>query len=95
MITDSNDTIIHMSKEEAETYDEAVNADPHAQPDSPTGEIDDELGLEVVPKQTIFQKYGVNCDPKKNSFQLSLYNQFERNSRLSEKQVNALRNSKY
>ncbi len=87
-----------MSVEEEETYDgawEAVDADPYAQPGSPTGEIDDELGLKVVPKQTIFQKYGVNCDPKANSFQLSLHRQFERNGRLSEKQINALRNSKY
>ena len=54
-------------------------------------EIDEELGLELKPQETIFSKYGVKCDPQKNSFHRSLYEQFQARGRLSEKQVNALR----
>jgi hypothetical protein len=55
-------------------------------------EIDDELGLELIPeKPSIFTKYGVQCDPTKNSFHKSLYDQYMRRGSLSEKQINALR----
>jgi len=54
-------------------------------------ELDDELGLPLVAKDTIFTKYGVNCDPDKNSFHKSLFDQFENKGYLSPKQVNALR----
>jgi len=53
-------------------------------------EIDDDLGLEVVPTETIESKYGIK-HIKDNSFTRSLREQFERNGRLSEKQINCLR----
>jgi hypothetical protein len=57
-----------------------------------TAEVDDELGLELVPdKPSIFAKYGVQCDPTKNSFHKSLYDQYQARGSLSEKQINALR----
>ena len=54
-------------------------------------EVDDDLGLEVVEKPTIWEKYRVQCDPDKNSFHESLYKQFEQKGYLSPKQVDALR----
>lgn len=83
-IIDSSSEVIYMNEDEALTYDTVGYELPKV--------IDDELGLEVVVKETIFEKYGVHCDPKKNSFYESLYRQFEAKGRLSEKQVNALRN---
>jgi len=80
MVIDSNNNIVYMSTDEAETYETV-----------PTKELDPDLGLEVVVKQTIFDKYGVHCDPTTNSFYASLHRQFEKNGRLSERQVNALR----
>ena len=53
--------------------------------------IDNDLGLEIVEKPTIWEKYRVQCDPNKNSFHKSLYDQFERKGYLSPKQVEALR----
>ena len=53
-------------------------------------QIDTELGLEIVQKPTIWQKYGVNCDPDDSNFHKSLYDQFERKGYLSPKQVKAL-----
>lgn len=83
MVIDSNDKIIHMSTDEAETYETVPTGE-----DSPV-EIDDDLA--IVKKQTIFEKYGVHCDASISSFHESLQNQFDRNGRLSEKQINALR----
>ena len=60
------------------------------EPSSPI-EVDDELGLEVVQKETIWTKYGVACEPTKNDFHKSLHEQFERKGYLSPKQLNALR----
>ena len=91
MVIDSNDNVIFMSGEEALTYDGEEYTTMLLEQ---TPEVDDELCLAIVPKQTIMDKYGVHCDPKKNSFHESLYNQFESKGRLSEKQVNALRNSR-
>ena len=55
-------------------------------------DIDNDLGLPLVPeKPTIFEKYGVHCDPDKNSFHKSLFDQYQRKGYLSEKQINALR----
>ena len=90
MVIDSTDTIVYMDADEALSYEDIM---PYGEP-SFTGkpkELDDELGLEIVQKTTIFQKYGVKCDPNKNSFYRSLYDQFEKRGTLSEKQVNALR----
>jgi len=53
--------------------------------------IDDELGLPLVVKPTIWEKYGVVCSPNENDFHASLYDQFERKGYLSPKQINALR----
>ena len=53
--------------------------------------VDDELGLDIVQKPTIWEKYRVQCDPTKNSFHESLHDQFERKGYLSPKQVDALR----
>ena len=60
--------------------------DRYHEADSPT-----ELGLPLAVKDTIFTKYGVNCDPDKSSFHKSLFDQFENKGYLSPKQVNALR----
>jgi len=57
-------------------------------------ELDDELGLPIVKqveKPSIFVKYGVQCDPDKNSFHASLHRQYHEKGYLSPKQVNALR----
>lgn len=105
MITDKDNNIIHASPDIMMTYGEPYVEDDKLESygehvDQLTGEVtqmtelDDELGLPVVPKMTIFQKYGVHCDPKKNSFYESLYYQFEKRGSLSEKQVNALKNSR-
>ena len=53
--------------------------------------IDDELGLPLVNKETIWTKYGVECHPDKNSFHKSLHEQFEKKGYLSPKQLKALR----
>ena len=56
--------------------------------------IDDELGLEIVEpveRPSIFAKYGVKCDPAKNSFHKSLYDQYQARGTLSPKQINALK----
>ena len=58
-------------------------------------EIDDELGLEIVVKETIEQKYGVpKLDPR-NDFHNSLKKQYEQNGSLSRRQVDCLMNPKY
>ena len=99
MVSDGNNVIVHMSTEEAETYEE-VAIDPihkytasHKVDDyNPTAkELDDELGLEVVEKLSIFDKYGVQCNPDKNSFHRSLFTQYEKKGYLSPKQIDALR----
>ena len=72
-------------------YTERVNQHTGEVTQEPV-ELDDELGLAVVAKKTIFEVYGVHCDPSKNNFHASLHDQFERNGRLSEKQINALKN---
>ena len=59
--------------------------------EQPSREVDNDLGLEIVEKPTIWEKYRVQCDPDKNSFHESLYRQFEQKGYLSPKQVNALR----
>ena len=87
MVIDSNNNIVYMSTDEAETYETVPTGDTYPDPK----ELDPDLGLEVVVKQTIFDKYGVHCDPNTNSFYASLHRQFEKNGSLSERQVNALR----
>ena len=99
MVSDGNNVIVHMSTEEAETYEEvaidpiykytAVANIPDIQVDPK--EVDDELGLEVVEKLSIFDKYGVQCNPDKNSFHRSLFTQYEKKGYLSPKQIDALR----
>ncbi len=96
MVVDSSNTIVYMDSDTAETYGAEQKGRRHQVANIPDiqvdpVEIDDELGLEIVQKKTIFQKYGVHCDPNKNSFYASLHRQFEKNGSLSEKQVNALR----
>ena len=93
MVVDSSNMIVHMSTDEELTFGlTSPKTEPVYEPIRQSEpEIDDELGLEVVQKKTIFQKYGVHCDPNKNSFYASLHRQFEKNGSLSEKQVNALR----
>ncbi len=81
MVVNTHDEIIHMDSETAETYGGNYIESP---------EVDDELGLEVVHKPTILEKYGVHCDPLKNSFHASLYKQFEDKGYLSPKQLKAL-----
>ena len=88
MVVDSSNMIVYMDSDTAETYGAEQKGSMLLEQ---TPEIDDELGLEIVQKKTIFQKYGVHCDPNKNSFYASLHRQFEKNGSLSEKQVNALR----
>ena len=53
-------------------------------------EIDDDLGLAIVPQETLESKYGLS-GLKDNSFVRSLREQFERKGFLSQKQVNCLR----
>ena len=59
--------------------------------EQPSRELDDDLGLPIVQKETIWTKYGVVCEPDKNDFHQSLHDQFERKGYLSPKQINALR----
>ncbi len=89
MIIDSNDLIVHMSTEEAETYG-AEEYTSMLLEQTPV-ELDGDLGLPVVQKETILQKYGVKCEPDKNSFHKSLHDQFDKKGYLSPKQINALR----
>jgi len=51
--------------------------------------IDDELGLEVVEKETIESKYSIKLD-KDNPFHRSLQKFFDRTGFLTPKQLNAL-----
>jgi len=58
-------------------------------------EIDEELGLPIVKKETIEQKYGLPPLDPRNDFHNSLKEQFEQRGRLSDKQVYCLRNPRY
>ena len=58
-------------------------------------EYDDELGLEIVQKETIESKYGTPPLDPKNDFHNSLKEQFEQRGRLSDKQVYCLKNPRY
>jgi len=58
-------------------------------------EIDEELGLPIVQKETIEQKYGTPPLDPRNDFHNSLKEQFERNGRLSHRQVSCLKNPRY
>ncbi len=91
MVVDQSNTIVHMSADEELTYGLTSPKTEPVEDSIYDPEIDDELGLEIVVVQTIFQKYGVHCDPSKNSFYASLHRQFEKSGSLSVKQVNALR----
>jgi len=53
--------------------------------------IDDDLGLEIVEKNSILELYGVLINPESNAFHKSLQEQFDRKGFLSEKQINCLR----
>ena len=53
-------------------------------------EVDDELGLEVVPTVTMEEFYGLG-KLKDSSFVQSLRKQFDAKGRLSEKQISCLR----
>jgi len=87
MIIDADNNIVHMSVEEEETYETVPTGETYPDPK----EMDKDLGLAVVAKPTIFEKYGVHCDPKKNNFHRSLYEQYEMRGTLSIKQIDALR----
>ena len=87
MVVDKDNVIVHMDSETAESY-EAKLVDDY----NPTAkELDDDLGLEVVEKLSIFDRYGVQCNPDKNSFHRSLFTQYEKKGYLSPKQIDALR----
>jgi len=93
MVTDNKGTIVYMNKDEAETFGYIAPTD-EVYPDPK--EIDSDLGLELVPEQpSIFEKYGVYCDPTKNSFYKSLHDQYQKSGRLSERQIDALRKPRY
>ena len=53
-------------------------------------EIDDELGLEIVEKPTVYEKYQIMLHPD-NSFHASLQGFFDKNGFLTPKQLNAVR----
>jgi len=57
-------------------------------------EIDDDLGLEIVQKESLEQKYGVTIDPR-NDFHNSLKEQFDSKGYLSKRQIDCLRNPRY
>ncbi len=76
------------------TQKEVMDLFPHLYEGYVATEVDDELGLEIVQKETVEQKYGVKLDPR-NDFHNSLKEQFEQRGRLSEKQVYCLRNPRY
>ena len=82
MVVNERNEIIHMDDDMADSYGVTYNVSDN---------IDDELGLEIVEKPSIFAKYGVECDPDKNSFHASLHRQYHEKGYLSPKQVNALR----
>ena len=54
-------------------------------------EVDPDTGLEVVSKESIFSKYGLEIDVKTSSFHASLQKFFDRAGFLTERQLNALR----
>ena len=56
-----------------------------------TREIDDDLGLPIVEKETVYSKYGVYLQPDKNDFHKSLQTQFDRKGFLSEKQLRCIK----
>ncbi len=61
----------------------------------PVREMDEELGLPLVQKETIESKYGTpKLDPR-NDFHNSLKAQFEKKGHLSPRQVSCLMNPKY
>ena len=93
MVIDQYDNIIHADKELMATYDEGTKAlfKKDINVDLKETKIDDKLGLPILSKPTIFEKYGVHCNPKKNNFHRSLYEQYEMRGALSIKQINALR----
>lgn len=64
---------------------------------SPMVEVDSDLGLEIVKKQTLEEFYDLPPQPPKgkSSFVDSLREQFEQRGRLSEKQVACLRKPKF
>lgn len=53
-------------------------------------EIDPELGLEVVEKPTIQEKYGIILDPE-NSFHASVQRFFDKNGFITDKQLNCFK----
>jgi len=94
MVADKDGNILYMSKDEEETH-ESIDVFKRNHKNAILDflgvvEVDDDLGLEIVQKPTIWQKYGVNCDPDDSNFHKSLYDQFERKGYLSPKQVKAL-----
>jgi len=93
MVTDNKGTIVYMNKDEAETFGAEEYATMLAEQ---TPILDSDLGLELIPEQpSIFEKYGVHCDPTKNSFYKSLYDQYQKSGRLSERQIDALKKPRY
>jgi hypothetical protein len=50
-------------------------------------EMDSELGLEVVKKPTIYEKYGITLDPD-NTFHASVQRFFDKNGFITPKQLN-------
>ena len=91
MVIDNQDNIVYMDADEALSFEIVPTDEVYPDP----VELDPDLGLPIVkevPRPSIFIKYGVHCDPKKNSFHASLHKQYEAKGYLSEKQINALRN---
>ena len=58
-------------------------------PEQPV-EVDEELGLAIVPRETILSKYGVQLYPSENTFHQSLTTFFERKGYLTPKQLKAI-----
>ena len=54
-------------------------------------EVDDDLGLELVHKPSIKEKYGIVLDTTTNSFHKSIQSFFDRNGYLTDKQLNCFK----
>ena len=75
------------------TQEEVMGLFPHRYegyvPSKPI-EVDDELGLEVVQKETVLSKYGIRLYSN-NSFHTSLQSFFDKTGYLTTRQLEAVR----